>query len=57
MSDFDDKKNNKKPTDDGSTVDTTAVKKTYWRWAGHNHCNRQNCRNIFWPKAGRPEAR
>ena len=27
MSDFDDKKNNKKPTDDGSTVDTTAVKK------------------------------
>ena len=27
MSDFDDKKNNKKPTDDGSTVDTMAVKK------------------------------
>ena len=51
MSDCDDQKN--KPIDDGSTVD---AKKTYCRWADHNHRSRHDCRNIFWSKTGRHEA-
>ena len=59
MSDFDDKKNNKKPTDDGSTVDTTAVKKPIGDGLVITTVTARTvifC-NIFWPKAGRPEAR
>ena len=56
MSDCDDQKNNKKPTDDRFTVDATTVKKAYSRWTDHNHCNRHNCCIILWPKAGRHEA-
>ena len=43
----------KKSINDGSTIDATAAKKTYLRWAVHNHRNHHSNQNIFWAKGNR----